>query len=152
MKPEEKIIQLNIQLPPVRQPAAAYVPAKQGGNLLFLSGQGPSVEGLDPMYGKAGKDFTQEEAYQAARRCGLNLLAQAKAFLGSLDKVKSVVKLNGYVNCVPEFTAQPAAINGCSELMEEVFGEAGHHARCAVGCPSLPSDILVEVEMILEVE
>ena len=150
MKPEEKMEQLGIQLPPVRQPAAAYVPAKQVGNLLYLSGQGPSIEGLAPMMGKVGKDFAQEEAYQAARRCGLNLLAQARAYLGSLNSVKSVVKLNGYVNCVPEFTAQPAVINGCSDLMEEVFGEAGRHARCAVGCPSLPSDICVEVDMILE--
>lgn len=152
MTNEERLTQLDITLPPVRVPAASYLPCKQVGNLLFLSGQGPSVEGLPPMMGKLGRDYETEQGYEAARRCGLNLLAQAKAFLGSLDRVVQVVKLNGYVNCTEDFTAQPAVINGCSDLMAELFGPQGQHARCAVGANSLPSNIAVEVEMILEVQ
>ncbi|HXF16146.1 MAG TPA: RidA family protein [Burkholderiales bacterium] len=147
---EETLKKKNILLPAPPSPVANYVPAVRVGNLLFLSGSGP-----DPSTprGKVGKDLTLEQGYQAARSVGLNLLANAKANLGSLDKVKRVVKVLGMVNSAPGFTDQPKVINGFSDLMVEVFGESiGKHARSAVGMAELPFGIPVEIEMILEVE
>ena len=147
---EDNLKQKNIALPPPVAPVANYVPAVRVGNLLFLSGSGPDQS---TPRGKVGKDLTLEQGYQAARATGLNLLATARATLGSLDRVKRVVMVLGMVNSAPGFTDQPKVINGFSDLMVEVFGEAiGKHARSAVGMAELPFNIPVEIEMILEVE
>ena len=153
MKPEEKLKQLGIDLGTVSAPVANYVNAVRTGNLLFLAGKGPRVDahGHRPV-GKVGRDVTVEQAYQHARSVGLDLLAVMRTELGSLDKVKSVVKVLGMVNAVPEFTDHPKVINGCSDLFVEVLGEAGKHARSAVGMGSLPMGIPVEIECIVEVE
>jgi enamine deaminase RidA (YjgF/YER057c/UK114 family) len=146
---EDNLKQKNIALPAPTAPVANYVPAVRVGNLLFLSGTGP-----DPSIprGKVGKDLSLEQGYQAARSTGLNLLATARAALGSLDRVKRIVKVLGMVNSAPGFTDQPKVINGFSDLMVEVFGEGiGKHARSAVGMAELPFNIPVEIEMILEV-
>lgn len=147
---EDNLKQRNITLPSPSTPVANYVPAVRVGNLLFLSGTGPDQS---TPRGKVGKDLTLEQGYQAARSTGLNLLATARATLGSLDRVKRIVKVLGMVNSAPGFTDQPKVINGFSDLMVEVFGEAiGKHARSAVGMAELPFNIPVEIEMILEVE
>jgi enamine deaminase RidA (YjgF/YER057c/UK114 family) len=146
MKPEEKLKQLGIVLAPVTPPMANYVNAVRTGNLLFLAGKGPG-----PAKGKLGREFTVDQGYQHARAVGLALLAVMKAELGSLDNVKRVVKVLGMVNAVPEFTDHPKVINGCSDLFVEVLGEAGKHARSAVGMGSLPMGIPVEIECIVEV-
>jgi len=153
MKPEEKLKQLGIDLGTVSAPVANYVNAVQTGKLLYLAGKGPRVDaqGVRPR-GKVGRDYTVEQAYQHARSVGLDLLAVMRTELGSLDKVKRVVKVLGMVNAVPEFTDHPKVINGCSDLFVEVFGEAGKHARSAVGMGSLPMGIPVEIEVIVEVE
>jgi len=147
---EENLKQKNITLPAPRTPVANYVPAVRVGNLLFVSGTGPS---RSTPRGKVGSDLTLEQGYQAARSSGLNILATIRATLGSLDRVKRVVKVLGMVNSAPGFTDQPKVINGFSDLMVEVFGETnGKHARAAVGMAELPSNIPVEIEVILEVE
>jgi len=151
MSAEKRLKQLGIELPEAPPPVANYVNAVRSGNLLFLSGKGPSaVEGLRPA-GKLGREFNLEQGYKFARSTGLALLAVMRAELGSLDRVKRVVKLLGMVNAVPEFTDQPKVINGCSDLLVEVFGERGRHARSAVGMGSLPSGIPVEIEVVIEV-
>jgi enamine deaminase RidA (YjgF/YER057c/UK114 family) len=128
-----------------------YIPAVRVGNLLFLSGHGPIRVADQPLTrGKVGRDMSTEEAYKVAREVGINLLGSARATLGSLDKVKRVVKVLGMVNAVESFGEQPKVINGFSDLMVEVFGENGRHARSAVGMGSLPAGIPVEIEMILE--
>jgi enamine deaminase RidA (YjgF/YER057c/UK114 family) len=147
---EENLKQKNIKLPAAASPVASCVPAVRVGNLLFLSGAGPGPN--DPR-GKVGKELTLDQGYQAARATGLNLLAATRAALGSLDKVKRIVKVLGMVNSAPGFTDQPKVINGFSDLMVEVFGETiGKHARSAVGMSELPFNIPVEIEMIVEVE
>ena len=147
---EENLKQKGITLPPPAKPVANYVPAVRVGNLLFVSGTGP---GQSTPPGKVGTDLSLEQGYQAARATGLNLLATVRATLGSLDKVKRIVKVLGMVNSAPGFTDQPKVINGFSDLMVEVFGEAiGKHARSAVGMAELPFNIPVEIEMIVEVE
>ena len=147
---EDNLKQKNIVLPPPVTPVANYVPAVRVGNLLFLSGSGPDAS---TPRGKVGKELSLEQGYQAARSTGLNLLATARATLGSLDRVKRVVKVLGMVNSAAGFTDQPKVINGFSDLMVEVFGEAiGKHARSAVGMAELPFNIPVEIELILEVE
>ena len=153
MSAEKKLKQLGIRLDPVTPPVANYVNAVRTGNLLFLAGKGPRADanGHRPT-GKVGRDFTVEQAYQHARSVGLDLLAVMRTELGSLDKVKRVVKVLGMVNAVPEFTDHPKVINGCSDLFVEVLGEAGKHARSAVGMGSLPMGIPVEIECIVEVE
>jgi len=152
MSAEKRLKQLGIELPAVTPPVANYVNAVRTGNLLFLSGKGPStVDGLRPQ-GKLGREFSVEQGYKFARAVGLALLAVMKAELGSLDRVKRVVKLLGMVNAVPEFTDHPKVINGCSDLFVEVLGERGRHARSAVGMGSLPMGIPVEIEAIVEVE
>jgi len=151
MKIEERLKELHIELPEAPQPLAAYVPCKKSGNLVFVSGQGPSLNGKETPLGKVGSDLTVEEGIQAARSCGLNLLAQLKKFLGDLDCVKSIVHIKGFVASADTFYAQPKVVNGVSELMVEVFGEAGKHTRCALGANALPGNIPVEVELIAEV-
>lgn len=151
MSIDSKLADLGITLPAAPAPAANYVPYVRTGNLLFVSGQisaGPG--GL--ITGRLGADLAVEAGAEAARACGLALLAQTRAALGSLDKVVRVVKLTGFVNSTPEFTDQPEVINGCSDLMVEVFGDKGRHARAAVSAAALPRGVAVEVEAIFEVE
>ena len=148
---EARLKEKNIQLPSPAAPVANYVGTVRTGNLLFLAGDGPGRDWWGK--GKVGKDVTLDEGYQAARSTGLHLLATTRQALGSLDKVKRVVKVLGMVNSTPGFTDQPKVINGFSDLMVEVFGEAiGKHARSAVGMAELPFGIPVEIEMVLEVE
>jgi enamine deaminase RidA (YjgF/YER057c/UK114 family) len=144
----------NITLPTPNAPMANYVTSVRTGNLLYLSGHGPSRDAAKgPTKGKLGRDLTVEQGYQSARDVGIALLATTRAALGSLDKVKRVVKVLGMVNCTEDFLDPPKVMNGCSDLLVEVFGEAvGKHARSAVGMASLPMGIPVEIEMILEVE
>lgn len=149
---EQKLEALGIELPKASSPVANYVNAVQTGNLLFLAGKGPTKADGTHITGKVGADLTIEEAYAAARLTGINQLAVLKAELGSLDRVKRVVKVLGMVNCGEDFTQQPEVINGFSDLMVEVFGDKGKHARAAVGMGSLPRNIAVEIEMIVEVE
>jgi len=150
---ERRLQELGIELAPVSAPVANYVNAVRAGNLLFLAGKGPRAgkDGKRPS-GKVGRDYTVEQAYAHARTVGMDLLAVMRAELGSLDKVKRVVKVLGMVNAVPEFGDHPKVINGCSDLFVEVLGERGKHARSAVGMGSLPMGIPVEIECIVEVE
>jgi enamine deaminase RidA (YjgF/YER057c/UK114 family) len=151
MSAERRLRQLGIELPEASAPVANYVNAVRSGNLLFLAGKGPSVvDGMRPT-GKLGREFDVAQGYKFARSTGLALLAAMRAELGSLDRVARVVKVLGMVNAVPEFNDQPKVINGCSDLLVEVFGERGRHARSAVGMGSLPSGIPVEIEAIVEV-
>ena len=153
MGAEARLKELGITLPTPPKPVANYVPGVRVGNLLFLSGHGPMrPEGKPSARGKVGRDLTTEDAAKIAREVGLNLLASAQALLGSLDRVKRVVKVLGMVNSAEGFGDQPKVINGFSDLMVEVLGEAGRHARSAVGMAELPMGIPVEIEMILEVE
>lgn len=153
MGAEARLKEKNITLPTAPTPVANYVGSVRVGTLLFLSGHGPIRDGKATVRGKLGKDLSVEQGYQVAREVGLNLLATARAALGSLDKVKRVVKVLGMVNSADGFTDQPKVINGFSDLMVEVFGEAiGRHARSAVGMAELPMGIPVEIEMILEVD
>jgi enamine deaminase RidA (YjgF/YER057c/UK114 family) len=144
-----RLSELGIELPPVPPPAGNYVHAVRTGNLLYLAGKGP-MDGN--ARGKVGADVSVEDAYQHARQVGLTLLAVMQQELGSLDNVRQIVKVLGMVNAVPDFGQQPAVINGCSDLFVEVFGDAGRHARSAVGLGSLPNQITVEIEVIVEVE
>ena len=152
MSAEQRLKELKIDLGTVSAPVANYVNAVRTGNLLFLAGKGPRAlaDGKRPK-GKVGREYTVEQAYQYARTVGLDLLAVMRAELGSLDRVKRVVKLLGMVNATPEFADHPKVINGCSDLFVQVFGEAGKHARSAVGMGSLPMGIPVEIECIVEV-
>lgn len=153
MSAESRLKELRLELGTVSSPIANYVNAVRAGNLLFLSGKGPR-NGADGKRakGKVGREYTVEQAYQHARTVGLDLLAVMRTELGSLDKVRRVVKVLGMVNAIPEFEDQPKVINGCSDLFVEVFGERGKHARSAVGMGSLPMGIPVEIECIVEVE
>ena len=152
MSAEQRLKELKLDLGTVSQPVANYVNAVRTGNLLFLAGKGPRPENGKRPSGKVGREYTAEQAYQHARTVGLDLLAVMRAELGSLDKVKRVVKVLGMVNAVPEFGDHPKVINGCSDLFVEVLGERGKHARSAVGMGSLPMGIPVEIECIVEVE
>ncbi|MHB8907927.1 MAG: RidA family protein [Syntrophales bacterium] len=151
MNAEKKLKDLGITLPTPPRPIANYVRAVRVGNLLFVSGHGPYNDGKTKMAGKVGRELTVEEGYQVARNVGVNCLATVKDAIGDLDKVKRVVKLLGIVRCTEDFKDQPKVINGCSDLLVEVFGETGKHARSAVGMPALPNGIPVEIEMILDV-
>ena len=148
---EKRLKELGIDLGTVSAPVANYVNAVQTGNLLFLSGKGPRPVDGQRAKGKLGREYTIEQGYQHARSVGLDLLAVMKTELGSLDRVKRVVKVLGMVNSVPEFEDPPKVINGCSDLFVEVFGERGRHARSAVGLAALPAGIPVEIECIVEV-
>ena len=148
---EGKLKEMGIILPPAPNPMAAYVPAKKVGDLVFCSGQGPSVEGKPVHTGKVGAEKTVDQGNEAARICAINCLAAIKEVVGTLDKVEEVVQVRGFVNCTPDFGEQPRVINGASELLEKLFGEKGKHARCALGTSSLPKNITVELEMIVRV-
>ena len=150
--PEQRLKELNIQLGAMKQPIANYVKAVQTGNLLFLSGHIPDEIQGKKTRGKVGLTLTVDEAKEAARLTGLSLLSTLKAHVGDLNKVKRIVKIFGMVNAEPSFTQHPMVINGCSDLMVEVFGEKGKHARSAVGMGSLPLDAAVEIEMIVEIK
>jgi enamine deaminase RidA (YjgF/YER057c/UK114 family) len=153
MTAESRLKEKSISLPTPTSPVANYVGAVRVGTLLFVSGHGPIRDGKPTARGKVGKDLSVDQGYQVARDVGLNLLATVRASLGSLDRVKRVVKVLGMVNSADGFGDQPKVINGFSDLMVEVFGEAvGQHARSAVGMAELPMGIPVEIEMILEVE
>jgi len=152
MSAEKRLKELGIDLGKVSAPVANYVNAVKTGNLLFLAGKGPQAEagGVRPS-GKVGREYTAEQAYQHARTVGMALLAVMKSELGSLDRVKRVVKVLGMVNAVPEFQDHPKVINGCSDLFVQVLGDKGKHARSAVGMGSLPMGIPVEIECIVEI-
>ena len=150
MGAEARIKELGITLPTPGKPAGNYVPGVRVGNLLFLSGHGPVRDGVPKARGKVGRDLSTQEAYEVAREVGITLLGSARYVLGSLDKIKRVVKVLGMVNSAEGFGEQPKVINGFSDLMIEVFGENGRHARSAVGMAELPMGIPVEVEMIVE--
>jgi enamine deaminase RidA (YjgF/YER057c/UK114 family) len=149
--PEEKLAELGLKLPEVAAPVAAYIPVLRSGNLVYTSGQLPMVDGALPMVGKVGAAVSPEDAKALAQRCALNALAAVKSEIGDLALVKRVVKVVGFVASAPDFTGQPAVINGASELLGAVFGEAGRHARSAVGVAVLPLDAPVEVELTVEV-
>ena len=148
MSVDARLLELGIELPPIPKPAGNYVHAVRTGDLLFLAGKGPTGN----IVGKVGAQVSEEQAYQCAREVGLVLVAVMKHELGSLDRVKRIVKVLGMVNAVPDFGAQPGVINGCSDLFVEVFQEKGRHARSAVGMGSLPNAIPVEIEAIVECE
>lgn len=149
---DRRLRDLGIDLPHPTKPSASYVPVARTGSLLFISGQVPTMDGKDRYVGKIGREFGVEEGQKAARLCGLNILAQLRSALdGDLSRVVSCVRLGGFVNAVPEFGDHPKVINGASDLMIEIFGEAGRHARAAVGCSSLPRGVAVEVEAVFEI-
>ncbi len=149
---DTKIQMLGLVLPKIPTPLASYVPAKQSGKLVFTAGQLPLVEGDLVSKGLLGQDVLVEEAHKAAQICTLNALAAIKGVIGDLDRINQVVKVVGYVASTSTFTQQPAIINGASELLLEIFGEAGKHARSAVGMAVLPLNASVEVELIVEVD
>ena len=152
MSIEQRVKDLGIELTAVTPPVATYVNAVRTGNLLFLSGKIPVTADGQMLKGKVGADVSTEEAARHARLVGLHLIAVMRHELGSLDKVRRVVKLLGMVNAVPEYGEQPKVINGCSDLMVEVFADKGRHARSAIGVGSLPLGVTVEIEAIVEVE
>lgn len=150
--PEERLKEKGITLATPTAPVANYVNAVRVGNLLYLAGKGPAKPGGSYVTGKIGKDLTTEEGYSAARLTAISHISVLKAELGDLSKVKRIVKVLGMVNCTEDFTDQPKVINGYSDLMVEIFGDKGKHARSAVGMNALPMNIAVEVEVIVEVE
>lgn len=150
MTARERLAELGVELPSVVPPVAVYVPAVRSGNLVFTSGQLPMVAGELPAKGKVGAQVTAEQAKGLARTCALNALAAIDALVG-LDSVVRIVKVVGFVASAPDFVGQPGVVNGASELLGEVFGESGRHARSAVGVASLPLDAPVEVELVVEV-
>ena len=152
MSAEARLKQLGLVLPEVPAPVANYVPFRIAGNLLFLSGQGPRDEAGRMLTGKVGADVSVEEAYRRARLIGLQLLSATRQAAGSLDRVEAVLKVLGMVNAVPDFKDHPKVINGCSDLFVVVLGDAGRHARSAVGMGSLPNQISVEIEAILAIK
>lgn len=150
--PEERLAELGLTLPSESVPLAAYVPAVRSGSLVFTSGQLPRLDGTMLATGKVGSEVSAEQAKDLARACVLNALAAIKAEVGELSAVRRVVKVVGFVASAPDFTGQPGVVNGASELLGEVFGEKGIHARSAVGVAVLPLDAPVEVELVVEVE
>jgi enamine deaminase RidA (YjgF/YER057c/UK114 family) len=148
---EARLAELGITLPELVPPLAAYQPTARSGNLVFTAGQLPARDGEMLAVGKVGREVTEDEGYQCARQCALNALAAVKAEIGSLDDITRVVKVVVFVASTPDFTGQPKVANGASELLGEVFGDAGKHARSAVGVAALPLDVPVEVEIVVEV-
>ena len=149
--PEERLAELGLSVPEVAKPVAVYVPAVRSGNHVFTSGQLPMRAGELMLTGKVGGEVSQEEAVECARQCALNAMAAVKAEIGDLSRIKRIVKVVAFVASTPDFTGQPLVANGASELFGKVFGDAGVHARSAVGVPVLPLDSPVEVEIIVEV-
>jgi enamine deaminase RidA (YjgF/YER057c/UK114 family) len=148
---DARLAELGITLPAVATPVAAYVPATISGNMLFTAGQLPFVDGALLATGKVGAEVSTSKAAELARVCALNALAAAHSVLGTLDKVARVVKVNGFVASAPDFIGQPQVLNGASEVLGEIFGDKGLHARAAVGVAVLPMDSPVEVDLILEI-
>ncbi|MEM7196884.1 MAG: RidA family protein [Pseudomonadota bacterium] len=147
----DKLQGQGITLPAAATPAANYVPIMQSGNLLFVSGQLPFVDGKLLANGLVGEDVAEEMAVACARQCGLNILAQVKAHTGSLDAIVQIVKLGGFVACVPTFTRHPVIINGASDMMVTILGDVGRHARFAVGAPCLPLGTPVEIDAVVAI-
>ncbi len=151
LTPEERLAELGLSVPEVAKPVASYIPAVRTGNYIFTSGQLPMRDGELITTGKVGGEVTVEEAVECAKQCALNAIAAVNAELGDLSQVKRIVKVVVFVASTPDFTGQPGVANGASELFGNVFGEAGQHARSAVGVPVLPLDAPVEVELLVEV-
>jgi enamine deaminase RidA (YjgF/YER057c/UK114 family) len=149
---EDRLAELGLSLPAVAAPLAAYVPAVRTGAYVHTAGQLPLVDGTLPLTGKVGAEVTAEEAKDLARTCALNALAAVRSVAGDLDRVRRIVKVVGYVASAPDFTGQPGVVNGASELLGEVFGDRGVHARSAVGVAVLPLDAPVEVELLVELD
>jgi enamine deaminase RidA (YjgF/YER057c/UK114 family) len=150
MSADERIAELNLELPPAPPPAGTYSPLVQVGEIAYVSGHGPLLPDGTMISGKVGSELSQEEGVAAARQVGLTILATLKAQLGSLDRVERIVKVLGMVNAAPDFKSHPHVINGFSDLMVEVFGDSGRAARSAVGMGSLPGNIAVEIEAIVQ--
>ncbi len=149
---EARIEELGIKIPEPPEPVGSYIPARRAGNLVFCSGQGPKKGDEFVHLGKVGSDLTVEEGYEAARVSALNCLAEIKSEIGSLNKIDQIVKVRGFVSSAPGFGRQPDVVNGASELLQEIFGENGKHARAALGTSELPGNIPIEVEMIVSIE
>jgi enamine deaminase RidA (YjgF/YER057c/UK114 family) len=150
---EQRLRELGIALPPAAAPVANYVPYVQEGSLIFVAGQVPrGADGKLAYVGKVGQELSVEDGYASARLCALNCMAQLQAALGSLDKVRRIVRVGGFVNCTDGFTQQPQVINGASDVLVEVFGDKGRHARAAVGNNALPGNVATEVELVAAVE
>ncbi len=155
MTVEEKLTEMGLTLPPPPTPVATYIPAVRSGSLLFVSGHGPAFEKdgkVQYLRGKVGKELSVEQGYEAARLVALNILQTIKQMTGDLDKVKRFVKILGFVNCTEDFQDQPRVINGASDLFVALYGDAGRHARSAVGMVQLPFSIPVEIEAVVEIE
>ena len=150
-KVEEKILELGLELPKISTPIASYIPAKKVGNLVFTSGQLPMVNGELTNTGFLGKEVSIEDANRAAQVCTLNALAAVKGVIGDLDQIKSIIRVVGYVASTPEFTKQPAVVNGASDLLLQIFGDEGKHARSAIGVSALPLNAPVEIELTVEI-
>ncbi|GAB3958088.1 RidA family protein [Actinoallomurus acanthiterrae] len=150
--PEERVRELGLEVPDVVPPVASYVPTARTGNLVYTSGQVPMVDGKLPATGKVGAEVSEEQGNELARTAALNAIAALKAEVGELSRVRRIVKVVGFVASAPDFFGQPKVINGASDLLAEVFGDAGRHARSAVGVAVLPLNAPVEVELIAEVE
>ena len=148
---EKKLHDLGLTIPKVPAAMGLYVPAVRTGSLVFCSGQGPSVDGVLKYVGRIGDTLTMEDGYKAAHIAALNCLAEIRSVIGSLNKIRRIVSLRGFVNSAPDFFDQPKVVNGASQLLLDVFGDAGKHARAALGTSSLPSNIAVELEMVVEV-
>ena len=151
MSIDQKLLELGITLPSPAKPAGSYKPCVIVDGMAYISGQGPLLDDGTFAQGVVGKDLDLETAQTHAKRCGLAILAALKNEIGDLDRVQQIVKLTGFVNCTPDFTKQPLVINGCSDLMQQVFGEKGIHARAAVGVNSLPLGFSVEIEAIIKI-
>ncbi|NCG34658.1 MAG: RidA family protein [Dehalococcoidales bacterium] len=149
---EDKLKELGIELHSPPSPVANYIPVHQTGNLIYLSGQGPRDKSVNFITGKVGEDITADEAYDLAKNTAINLISVMKSYLGSLDRIEKIVKVLGMVNSTSDFKDHPKVINGCSDFFVEVFGEKGRHARSAVGMGSLPNNMAVEIEIIVEVK
>ena len=149
---EDKLKELGIELNSPPSPVANYIPVQQTGNLIYLSGQGPRDKSGNFITGKVGEDISADEAYDLAKNTAINLISVMKSYLGSLDRIEKIVKVLGMVNSIPDFKDHPKVINGCSDFFVEVFGEKGRHARSAVGMGSLPNNMAVEIEIIVEVK
>lgn len=152
MNHSEKLKQLGLAIPAAAKPVAAYVPAVRAGAFVYTSGQLPSTDGKLLAVGKLGADVDEKTGYQAARLCALNCLAAVESAVGSIDRIERIVKVVGFVNSAPGFTGQPQVVNGASELLGQIFGEAGQHARSAVGVSELPLNSPVEVELIVQLK
>jgi|TARA_B110001454_G_scaffold38501_1_gene37939 enamine deaminase RidA (YjgF/YER057c/UK114 family) len=148
---EDKLKELGVELNSPPSPVANYIPVQQTGNLIYLSGQGPRDKSGNFITGKVGEDISADEAYDLAKNTAINLISVMKSYLGSLDRIEKIVKVLGMVNSTSDFKDHPKVINGCSDFFVEVFGEKGRHARSAVGMGSLPNNMAVEIEIIVEV-